>query len=595
MRWCSAEGIAPEEVDQAVIERFGRALCEDSLHRHPLDAWQRTVGGWNRAVDTIARLAAGAARAATAGARGLCAAAGGVPGRRSRPMSRSGSTRLAGKAGLDVGPVRPLRPVTIAKWRFAMRQLASALVLSGRQPATLTSLADLVTPEAAAAILGFFLERAGNRPCAQTQGLAARLKAIAEHHVGVAPAVLAQLQRMARRVTPPAQGMTDKNRATLRQFADPAMQRRLVNLPAVLFARLPTPVCPAQAAGAAPAVGPGGRAPAGGADAAEEPRRARAGPAPAAQRQRPARALVRRDPGRGGQERRGARAAAAGAHRPAAGDLSRPGPAGAGGAGHAVAVPRPARRRSSEVTLGPQIGGFIRRELGCRLSPHQFRHLCGYLYLQRHPHGHEVVRAMLGHRSIETTLTFYAGLEGIAAARHYDAMLQELITPPPRPRRRAMTARLPGGRPAACRSRPGRRRTGWAGSEATAKGDLLLDDGPGAALRPNTLRRHRSSYGRWLAWLAEQGRLDPDLPAGARATPAAVAAYVAELQAHNASGTVLVRAAEPGRGPALVGARAGAALAAAHPGPAGGHGPARARQAQPPAARRRAGARWVAG
>ena len=88
-----------------------------------------------------------------------------------------------------------------------------------------------------------------------------------------------------------------------------------------------------------------------------------------------------------------------------------------------------------EVTLGPQIGRFIRRELGCRLSLHQFRHLCSFLYLQRHPHGHEVVRAMLGHRSIETTLKFYAGLEGVAAARHYDAMLQELITPPPRRRR----------------------------------------------------------------------------------------------------------------------------------------------------------------
>ena len=243
MRWCSAEGLAPEEVDQAVVERFGRALCEDSLHRHPLDAWQRTVGGWNRAVDTIA----------------------GWPQVRLEPPPPARDAyvlplaafpvvfqadvalwlaRLAGQAGLDVGPVRPLRPVTIAKWRFAVRQLASALVLSGRQPATLTSLADLVTPEAAAAILGFFLERAGNRACAQTQGLAARLKAIAAHHVGVAPAALAQLQRMARRVTPPGQGMTDKNRATLRQFADPALQRRLVNLPALLFARLPTPCAP---------------------------------------------------------------------------------------------------------------------------------------------------------------------------------------------------------------------------------------------------------------------------------------------------------------------------------------------------------------
>lgn len=82
-------------------------------------------------------------------------------------------------------------------------------------------------------------------------------------------------------------------------------------------------------------------------------------------------------------------------------------------------------------------------------------------------------------------------------------------------------------------------RLGW--QLATTKGDLLFDDGPGAALRPNTLRRHRASYGRWLAWLVGQGLLDPDLPPGLRATPAAVAAYVTALQACNASGTVLVR------------------------------------------------------
>ena len=100
----------------------------------------------------------------------------------------------------------------------------------------------------------------------------------------------------------------------------------------------------------------------------------------------------------------------------------------------------------------------------------------------------------------------------------------------------------PARRPARClpfTSWPAQDRLGWL--EATRTGDLLLDDGPGAALRPNTLRRHRGSYGRFLAWLADQGLLDPDLPAGDRATPAAVAAYVAELQARNASGTVLVR------------------------------------------------------
>ena len=100
----------------------------------------------------------------------------------------------------------------------------------------------------------------------------------------------------------------------------------------------------------------------------------------------------------------------------------------------------------------------------------------------------------------------------------------------------------PANQPARClpfTAWPAQDRLGWL--EATRRGNLLLDDGPGAALRPNTLRRHHASYGRFLAFLADQDLLDPDLPAGDRATPAAVAAYVADLQARNASGTVLVR------------------------------------------------------
>ena len=448
--------------------------------------------------------------------------------------------RLAGKAGLDVGPVRPLRPATITKWRFALRQLASALVQRGREPATLTSLADLVIGDAPATILGFFLERAGNRPCAQTQGLAARLKAIAEHHVGVAPAALAQLQRMAQRLTLPVQGMTDKNRNTLRQFADPAMQRRLVNLPAELFARLLTSCTPPkqlalrlQSALAVELllVAPMRLKNLAALELDQHLRRSGNG--------RHTRWFVMIP---GAEVKNGETLELPLPERtvrlletyrarilPV---LAEPG---------AMWLFPGLRGSKKEVSLGPQISKFIRRELGCRLSTHQFRHLCGYLYLQRHPHGHEVVRAMLGHRSIETTIKFYAGLEGMAAARHYDAMLQELISAAAAPQAPAMTA-APGGSHPRClplAAWPAADRLGW--QQATAKGNLLLDDGPGAALRPNTLRRHRSSYGRWLASLADRGRLDPDLPAGARATPAAIAAYVAELQAHNAPGTVLVR------------------------------------------------------
>jgi integrase len=82
------------------------------------------------------------------------------------------------------------------------------------------------------------------------------------------------------------------------------------------------------------------------------------------------------------------------------------------------------------VTLRGQISHFLARELGVRLTPHQFRHLIGFIYLRQHPHGIEVVRALLGHRSIATTLRHYAGLEGAEAARHYDAALRQVAGPP---------------------------------------------------------------------------------------------------------------------------------------------------------------------
>jgi integrase len=63
--------------------------------------------------------------------------------------------------------------------------------------------------------------------------------------------------------------------------------------------------------------------------------------------------------------------------------------------------------------------------LGLRLTPHQFRHACGAIYLAANPGGHEVVRNLLGHRSIETTIRYYAGMEMAAALRYYDAVILE--------------------------------------------------------------------------------------------------------------------------------------------------------------------------
>ena len=75
--------------------------------------------------------------------------------------------------------------------------------------------------------------------------------------------------------------------------------------------------------------------------------------------------------------------------------------------------------------LGEQIADLIETEVGVRLTAHQFRHLAGYLFLKANPGAHEIVRRLLGHRSIDTTLNFYAGMETAEAVRHFDRHVEQ--------------------------------------------------------------------------------------------------------------------------------------------------------------------------
>ncbi len=57
------------------------------------------------------------------------------------------------------------------------------------------------------------------------------------------------------------------------------------------------------------------------------------------------------------------------------------------------------------------------------MTPHQFRHLSAWLYLRRRPGDFVTVQKLLGHKSIKTTMNFYAKLESETAGRHYDEIL----------------------------------------------------------------------------------------------------------------------------------------------------------------------------
>jgi integrase len=77
-------------------------------------------------------------------------------------------------------------------------------------------------------------------------------------------------------------------------------------------------------------------------------------------------------------------------------------------------------------SLRQQIGAAVFAHTGMRVHPHLFRHIAAKLFLDDNPGSYEVIRQVLGHRSIETTTAFYTGLETAAAVRHFDQTILKL-------------------------------------------------------------------------------------------------------------------------------------------------------------------------
>jgi integrase/recombinase XerD len=75
---------------------------------------------------------------------------------------------------------------------------------------------------------------------------------------------------------------------------------------------------------------------------------------------------------------------------------------------------------------------------------------------------------------------------------------------------------------------------------ALLPGDLFEDGGARAGYSRFSNREVVAGYGRWLAWLDQQGP-DPGLSPGHRITPSRVRAYVADLEKYNATQTLLNR------------------------------------------------------
>jgi integrase len=414
LRFCSASGIEPEAVTEAAFTAY-RSYLADSLLKNPDAVFGATVSAWRAAQVAID----GWPRASVPVAKGRNWT---LPWDRF-PASlhqdcRSWCHQLAGGDPFEDMPCRPVRPVTAANREWQIRSFASALVLRGRDPGTITSLRDLVEIEAFKDGFRFFIERSGGKATVGICNLARGLKAIARHHLQLDAGHLDKMgtliRHLVRRLDNDGRGLTVKNRARLRLLDDRNNAIALLRLPEKLIGvavRNPNIRAGALQAQVAVAVElllmtalrignlvtldldqniiyPGrGKAMHLVIEAQEVKNREPLDfPLPEATIELVEHYLLEFRP----------RLAPRGSTALFPGDGGRP---------------------KTTRTLRKQITDTVHLYTGLRMHPHLFRHAMAKLWLDANPGAYEIVKLFLGHKSSNTTTLHYTGLETASAVR----------------------------------------------------------------------------------------------------------------------------------------------------------------------------------
>jgi hypothetical protein len=78
-------------------------------------------------------------------------------------------------------------------------------------------------------------------------------------------------------------------------------------------------------------------------------------------------------------------------------------------------------RRSAHASAA--IADLLEKEIGVRMTAHQFRHAAAAIILKHDPGNYELARQILGHRNVATTERFYIALEAFAANKKFHSLL----------------------------------------------------------------------------------------------------------------------------------------------------------------------------
>ena len=424
-RWASERQIAPRHVNRQVVDRFISELENASLVRKIADLGQTIVRSWNRIARAypeeglqeieVTRRINGPPR---------------FPWQDLPASFRQDVDNYLKWASvpdpLDENARRtPLAAKTIRLHRDHIHSAASAASAAGIDANELVGLESLVELQTLKKILRHRWESEGRKLNAYTHGLAGSVIAIAKEWVRVPNDVLAKLKATRHKLGALPIGLTEKNKDLLRQFNDKGMLRRLVNLPDRLW-------------------------------------RHAAGELKASRRQfidlqnalaidillvaplrmRNLTALnfdehIRWPQGQGKPAILLFKSEETKNNVPLEFELpnvlsdrlhvyrNKIAPTVIGRRPDHLFLTWRGKPRT-QAAIAVAIEKTVLKYVGVRLTPHQFRHLAAKLILDANPGAYELVRELMGHKNMQTTTNFYAGIDTRRAGRAHVELIAKI-------------------------------------------------------------------------------------------------------------------------------------------------------------------------
>ncbi|NVO13605.1 MAG: site-specific integrase [Rhodoplanes sp.] len=430
MRYCSAKGIAPEAVDEPVLDQFMRYRGETTALATNAAARRAIARAWNAAPETIEGWPAQRLlEPPITAARGPAWEE--FPEGLRNDITAHLDRMTAKKRSLNGKRRRPCKASTVRTRRAELLAAARTAVRLGIPIESLTSLCALLHPDVSSRVIEAYWEEDGTEPRVYTIDLGWKVLSIARELGTFTEEELDRLNEVRETLELWRRGgMTEKNLTLVRQVLSEGVWARVCGLPGMLMkqARLLREQAQVKAAVTAQlAVGIGILlfAPVRLANLSgiklDENLIKPGGP------QSPYRLVF---PHYDVKNRV---------------DLEYPlddeltslideyvydyRPALLRGSNESWLFPGEAGGHKSGSTFSEQIMDRVESATGLRLTAHQFRHAAAAIWLKHHPGDYETVRRVLGHRNIQTTIRFYCGLETIQANAMFGDMIRGLMRP----------------------------------------------------------------------------------------------------------------------------------------------------------------------